>query len=91
MMMMMMIMMLHFKWKAPLNIDITKLSTSRKCSLLRSLTLAASLDFSMRLNIAIRTSTNGGAFKMCIALMRTLYPFCGKRNFRRLGLLSSCV
>jgi len=71
--------------------DIAKLSTSRICTLLRSLTLAASLDFSTRLSREIRTSQNGGAFKICIALMRTLQPFCWKRKFSRLGLLSDCM
>jgi len=64
--------MLHFQCKEPIDIDITKMSTSTICTLLRSLTLAASLDFSTRLNRAIRTSVCGGAFTMCIALMRIL-------------------
>ena len=55
-----------------LNVLIVKLSRSRKFNPLRSLTLSASLDFNTRLNRDIRTSVNGGAFRMCIALMRTL-------------------
>jgi len=64
--------MLHFQWKEPIDIDITKLSTSRKFYRLRSLTLAASLDLNTLLNIEMRVSQYGGAFKMCIALMRAL-------------------
>jgi hypothetical protein len=64
--------MLHCQWKKQIDIDKAKLSTSRKWNRLKSLTLSASLDLNTRLNREIRTSVNGGAFKKCIALMRTL-------------------
>ena len=63
--------MLHFQWKERIDIDITKLSTSRKCTL-SSLTLPASLDLNTRLARENKTSQNGGAFKICIALRRIL-------------------
>jgi len=80
--------MLLLQWKERMDIDIAQLSRNWICSHLRSLTLAASLDLNTRLSREIRTSQNGGAFKIWKALRRTLQPFCGKRNFRRLGLLS---
>ena len=55
-----------------LNVLIAKVSASRKFSPLKSLTLSASLDLNRRLNRDIRASVNGGAFKICIALTRTL-------------------
>jgi hypothetical protein len=39
-----------------------------------------SLDFIADLNMVINMSANDGAFKMCIALMRALYPLCKKGN-----------
>jgi hypothetical protein len=38
------------------------------------LTLFAILVLNANFSIPIRVSENGGAFKICIALMRTLYP-----------------
>ena len=55
-----------------MGIDIAKLSTSRKCSRLRSLNFAANSDLNTRLNTEIRVSQNGGAFKIWKPLMRTL-------------------
>jgi hypothetical protein len=55
-----------------LNVLIAKLSTSKKCNRLKSLTFSASLESNTLLTRDIRASVNGGAFKKCIALMRTL-------------------
>jgi len=55
-----------------LNVLIVKVSASRKCSPLKSLTFSASLESNTLLTRDIRASVNGGAFKMCIALMLTL-------------------
>ena len=65
-------MMLHFQWKERMDIDITKVSTCRKYCRLKLLTLAARLDLNTRLSRETKTSQNGGAFKICIALMRVL-------------------
>ena len=83
--------MLHFQWKERLDIDIAKLSTSRNCSRLKSLTLAASLGLNTRLSREIKSSQYGGAFKIWKPLFRTLHPFCGKRKFTRLVLLSDSM
>jgi len=42
--------MLNFEWKELIDIDIAKLSTSRKCSRLKSLNIAANLFLNTRLN-----------------------------------------
>jgi hypothetical protein len=63
---------LKFQRKERSDIHIAMLSTKRKCNALMSLTLCASLDFNTRLIREIRTSQNGGAFKIWIALRRTL-------------------
>jgi len=55
-----------------LNVLLAKVIRSRNFIRLNSLTLSASLDLNTRLNRDIRTSVNGGAFKICRALMRTL-------------------
>jgi len=55
---------LHFQWKERIDIDITKLSTSRKYCRLKLLTLVASLGLNMSLNRETKTSENGGAFKI---------------------------
>jgi len=55
-----------------LNVLKAKLSRSRKFNPLKSLTLSASLELNTRLKREITTSVNGGAFRICIALMRTL-------------------
>jgi len=55
-----------------MGIDMSKLSRSKKCSRLKSLTFAASLGSNTRLRREIRVSQNGGAFKICKPLMRTL-------------------
>ena len=57
--------MLHEQWKELMDIDITN-------SGLNSLTLAASLDLNTLFNREIRTSQNGGAFKIWKPLRRTL-------------------
>ena len=43
-------------------------------------TLFVSLDFTVDLNMVNNMSANDGAFRMCIALMRALYPLCRKGN-----------
>jgi hypothetical protein len=43
-------------------------------------TLFASLSFIATLNNLSTISAYGGTFKMCIALMRVLYPLCSKGN-----------
>jgi len=63
---------LHFRWKERIYIDTARLSTGRKYSRLKSLTLAACLDLNTRFIIEIKSSQNGGAFKIWKALMRTL-------------------
>jgi len=55
-----------------LDIDIGKVSTSRKYSRLRSLTFDASFFFGTRLNREIRSALCGWAFKICAALKRML-------------------
>jgi len=55
-----------------MDIDTARLSRGRKYSRLKSLTLAASLDWNTRFIIEIKSSQNGGAFKIWKALMRTL-------------------
>ena len=83
--------MLHLQWKERLDIDTAKLSTSRKCSRLKSLTLAASFELNTRFSREIKSSQNGGAFKIWKALMRKLHPFCGKRMIVRFVLLSESM
>jgi hypothetical protein len=55
-----------------MDIDTATLGTIRKYSRLMSLTFAASLELNTRFIIQIKSSQNGGAFKMWIPLMRTL-------------------
>jgi hypothetical protein len=57
--------MLHEQWKELMDIGIGN-------SRLNSLTLAASLDLNTLFNREIRTSQNGGAFKIWKPLRRTL-------------------
>jgi len=44
-------------------------------------TLFVSLDFIADLNMVITMSANDGAFKICIALIRALYPLCMKETY----------
>jgi hypothetical protein len=55
-----------------MDIVTAKLSKSRKCIRLKSLTLAASLELNTRFNREIKSSQNVGAFKIWKTLMGTL-------------------
>jgi len=48
-----------------MDIDTAMMCTIRKCSPLKSLNLAASLELNTRFNREIQTSQNGGPFKIC--------------------------
>jgi hypothetical protein len=67
-----MMMTLHFQWEELIDIDIAKVSTSRKYSRLMSLTFDASFFFGTRLNREITSAVCGWAFKTCKDLKRML-------------------